>query len=110
LRILNILAALLTALAFTVVLRSLVALAQSPSCTAAIVARESQGNYSAINPSSGSFGAYQLMPHGGVYDEYAHAHGTDSYATPVTTLTPAQQDEVFSWAVANYGFAPWGGC
>ena len=82
--------------------------AQTPSdaCTVAIVARESQGNYYAQNASSGAFGKYQFIPTGGVFSASPWA----AQGRSVYSLTPADQEQVYAWAVANYGYQPWGGC
>lgn len=62
--------------------------------------RESGGNYSAVNPSSGAGGAYQFMP-----STWAAMGGTGS----PQNASPAQQDAMAAKLYATAGTSPWAG-
>lgn len=59
-----------------------------------ITACESGGNYNAVNPSSGAYGAYQIMP------STASAYGCD-------LSTPAGQDACAAEIYADVGSSAW---
>lgn len=63
-----------------------------------VLSRESGGNYSAVNPSSGAGGAYQFLP-----STWA------SLGMPGSPqdASPAQQDQAFQQLYAQQGSAPW---
>lgn len=63
-----------------------------------VLSRESGGNYSAVNPSSGAGGAYQFLP-----------STWSSLGMPGSPqdASPAQQDQAFQQLYAQQGSAPW---
>lgn len=76
------------------------------SCLERIAARESHGDWYAVNPASGAYGRYQILPRGGVYDSTPWAQEGIS----VYSLGPEQQTEVAEWILEYVGSGPWGGC
>lgn len=79
--------------------------APANSFLACVRNRESRGNYSAVNPSSGAGGAYQFMP-----GTWAGAGFAARYGVPRAELaTPAQQDAAAAELYARSGRAPWAG-
>ncbi len=70
--------------------------------------RESRGNYQAVNPSSGTGGAYQF--HQATWDQTAKSMGrTDLVGTRPERAAPSTQDLVASTLYQQSGTAPWGG-
>jgi hypothetical protein len=71
-------------------------------------ARESGGNYGAVNPAGPYLGAYQFLQ--STWNGAAsHAGRGDLVGVPVNTASPFDQDEV-AWALYQWqGAAPWGG-
>jgi peptidoglycan hydrolase CwlO-like protein len=71
-------------------------------------ARESGGNYSAVNPAGPYLGAYQFLQatwNGAA----AHAGRMELVGVPANTATPFDQDEV-AWSLYQWqGAGPWGG-
>jgi hypothetical protein len=70
--------------------------------------RESRGQYSAVNGSSGAAGAYQFMP-GTARATAMHAGRPDLANRPVTSWSPADQDAMAAHLYSWQGAAPWGG-
>ena len=72
-------------------------------------ARESSGNYKAVNPAGPYMGAYQFLQatwNGGAN----HAGRTDLIGVPPHTASEYDQDDV-AWAVYQWqGTGPWGEC
>jgi muramidase (phage lysozyme) len=69
--------------------------------------RESHGNYSAVNRSSGAAGAYQLLP--STWANTARHMGRGDLAGVRPNLaSPATQDAVAAALLHWQGRAPWG--
>jgi hypothetical protein len=85
----------------------------SPQITAAsflqcVRSRESGGNYQAVNPTSGTGGAYQF--HQVTWDETAASIGrSDLVGTRPNQAAPATQDLVAYSLYQTVGAGPWGG-
>jgi hypothetical protein len=70
--------------------------------------RESRGDYGAINPSSGTAGAYQFMP--GTWNSTARSAGRgDLVGVNPANASPADQDAMAQHLLATQGLGPWGG-
>jgi soluble lytic murein transglycosylase-like protein len=70
--------------------------------------RESRGDYGAINPSSGTAGAYQFMP--GTWNSTARSAGRgDLVGVNPANASPADQDAMAQHLLAAQGLGPWGG-
>ncbi|HEY7438539.1 MAG TPA: transglycosylase family protein [Acidimicrobiia bacterium] len=70
--------------------------------------RESRGDYGAINPSSGTAGAYQFMP--GTWNNTARSSGRgDLVGVNPANASPADQDAMARQLLATQGLGPWGG-
>jgi hypothetical protein len=71
-------------------------------------ARESGGNYSAVNPAGPYLGAYQFLQ--STWNGAAsHAGRSELVGVPANTASPYDQDEV-AWSLYQWqGSAPWGG-
>jgi hypothetical protein len=71
-------------------------------------ARESGGNYGAVNPAGPYLGAYQFLQT--TWNGAAnHAGRNDLVGVPANVATPYDQDEV-AWALYQWqGMGPWGG-
>jgi muramidase (phage lysozyme) len=65
---------------------------------ASIVQCESGGNYSAVNPSSGAGGAYQILP------STWHAYGGQGLPQDAS---PAEQDRIAGEIYARQGGSAW---
>lgn len=75
---------------------------------ACIKARESRGQYGAVNTSSGAAGAYQFMP--STWNRTAASAGRpDLVGVNPAAASPADQDAMASHLLAWQGLAPWGG-
>ena len=70
-------------------------------------ARESRGDYSAMNP-SGAHGAYQMMPTT-ARETAMRAGRSDLASTPVVNWSKADQDAMAALLYQWQGAAPWGG-
>jgi hypothetical protein len=70
--------------------------------------RESRGQYSAVNRSSGAAGAYQFMPQT-ARNTAMHAGRPDLANRPVTSWSAADQDAMAAHLYSWQGSAPWGG-
>ena len=71
-------------------------------------ARESGGNYGAVNPAGPYLGAYQFLQT--TWNGAAnHAGRSNLVGVPVNVATPYDQDEI-AWALYQWqGMGPWGG-
>ncbi len=70
--------------------------------------RESRGNYQAVNPSSGTGGAYQF--HQATWDQTAKTIGRgDLVGTRPERAAPSTQDLLATSLYQQAGTAPWGG-
>lgn len=71
-------------------------------------ARESGGNYGAVNPAGPYLGAYQFSPP--TWNAAAnHANRPDLVGVPANVASPYDQDEV-AWSLYQWqGMGPWGG-
>jgi len=70
--------------------------------------RESRGNYQAVNPSSGTGGAYQF--HQATWDQTAKTIGrSDLVGTRPERAAPSTQDLLATSLYQQAGTAPWGG-
>jgi peptidoglycan hydrolase CwlO-like protein len=71
-------------------------------------ARESGGNYGAVNPAGPYLGAYQFYP--STWNAAAnHANRSDLVGVPANLASPYDQDEV-AWSLYQWqGMGPWGG-
>lgn len=67
--------------------------------------RESGGNYSVVNSSSGASGAYQFLNSSWAALGFAARYGVSSAAQ----ATPAQQDQAAAETYARMGRSPWAG-
>ncbi|MBI2705484.1 MAG: transglycosylase family protein [Actinobacteria bacterium] len=70
--------------------------------------RESRGQYSAVNGSSGAAGAYQFMPQT-ARNTALRAGRPDLAGRPVTSWSSADQDAMAAQLYSWQGSAPWGG-
>lgn len=68
--------------------------------------RESRGNYTAVNGSSGAAGAYQFMPQT-ARNTAMHAGRPDLAGRPVTSWSPADQDAMAQHLYQWQGPGPW---
>jgi hypothetical protein len=68
--------------------------------------RESRGQYTVVNRSSGAAGAYQFMPTT-ARNTAMHAGRPDLASRPVTSWSPADQDAMASHLYSWQGGSPW---